>query len=604
MPLGNKRNGVIKISQEFSFKYLVYAMILNSLVVLPYVLADAIRGADTELFFALIYIITTILTAYILFKLKLEKIGEIIFTSIFSLIWIIIFFNIENDSYAIVFFLVYPQVINVLLHYKHALIVNVIMLLIFTAIQSVDFQTGTIHGPGSLPIRVGSVFLMNLITLFFWKKNNTDKLEKMNTIALYDSLTGIANKKHFDIYIENIIKTSKAENKKFSLLFLDIDNFKKINDSPGHEVGNKILKGVASRINKYLDGSDSLFRIGGDEFIAIIPDINDDFAPALLARQMLSTEDSFLHLPTLSIGIVNFPEDGRTRNELVQKSENAMYQAKKNGKNTFSFFHKGFNKQMEKRVKIEKHLRMAKLDEEFSVVYQPKIELINQKIVGAEALIRWDSPHLGPKSPTDFIMIAEDSDMIHQMSTWIYKKAFKMLDEIHKKGHGDFILSINVSPSQITKNTLINSLNSALEESSIPPEYIELEITEGMLLGRNNTSNETLRYLRQRGFRISIDDFGTGYSSLSYLQTLSIDSIKIDKSFIANIHKKNARSITKAIISLAASMDLQTIAEGVETEEQLKILKEMGCDLIQGFYFSKAVNKEDFFKLLNTARVK
>jgi len=604
LPLNKKENGIIKISQKFSLKYLVYAVVLNSLILIPYVFFDFIGGSYTELFFAFLFIFCTISSAVILQKLKMQKFGEIIFTSIFSLLWILLFLKIERNNFALIFFLVYPQVITVLLYYKHALIVNIAMFLIYCVIFSIDFDSGTISIMDPLSLRIGSVFLMNLIIVYFWKRNSTDKMDEINTIALYDSLTGVANKKHFEIYIEKIIDTSRHNNRKFSLLFLDIDNFKKINDSPGHEVGNKVIREIAGRINRCLDGSDSLFRIGGDEFVAVIPDINDDFAPALLARKILSAEDPLLHLPTMSIGIVNFPEDGGTGNELIQKSEIAMYKAKKNGKNTFSFFHKEFNRQLKKRILIEKNLRLAQMEDEFSVVFQPKIESEEEQIVGAEALIRWNNPSLGNISPSDFISIAEDCDIIHKMSSWVYKKAFKMLSKIQEAGHRDFILSINVSPVQISKNTLINSLNAALKETGVSPECIELEITEGILLGADGNSNETLRYLRQQGFRMAIDDFGTGYSSLSYLQNLSLDTIKIDKSFISSIHEKNVQSITTAIISLANSINLQTIAEGVETEEQLEILRGMGCNLIQGYYFSKAISDEDFFKLLSGTQVK
>lgn len=574
-------------------------MVFNSMVIVPYACFDFLHNSYTELSFALFFILSSLFVAAFLYKFKMQRFGGLIFASIFSSLWIIFFLHIGSDNLALIFFLIYPQVITILLHYRHALIVNLIMFFTYIILFSFDLKTGSISIMPPLPMRIGSVFLMNLVTVYFWKKNNTDTMEEIHTIALYDSLTGIANKQHFEIYLQNIISYSSKHNKKFSLMFLDIDNFKKINDSPGHEVGNKVLRDVASRINRSLNSSDSLFRVGSDEFIAILPEIDDDFASALMAGKILSVEDSLIHLPTLSIGIVNYPEDGTTRNELVQKSENAMYKAKKNGKNTFSFFHREFDAQIKKRLLIEKHLRVAQLDDEFTVVFQPKIDSTENKIVGAEALIRWKSPILGNIPPSDFISIAEDSDIIHRMSTWVYRKAFNMLALVHKSGHGDFVLSINVSPLQISKNTLISSLNDALKISDVSPEFIELEITEGMLLDSDGNNNEALRYLKQRGFRISVDDFGTGYSSLSYLQNLNLDSIKIDKTFINNIHEKNSRNITKAIISLAVSMELQTIAEGVETSEQMQALRELGCDLIQGFYFSKAVNEDDLMKMLS-----
>ena len=585
-------------------------MVLNSLIILPYAYFDIQNGSFTELAFTMIFIIALIVLTSLLYifrnkdsrsKLRgtyLRKYGNFIFIGIFSLIWVMFLLTIKKENLAIIFFLIYPTVILVLLNYQKALIVNIIMFIIYSLIVSFDFQTGLFVIPHPLALRIGSIYLMNLITAYLGKRNSFETLEQMNSLALYDSLTGIANKKHFEFFIENLISTSKEKDSKFAILLLDIDNFKRINDNPGHEAGNKVLIDISGKINRCLQSSDYLFRFGSDEFIAVLPEISDDYSPALMATKILSHEDSNLYLPTLSIGIANYPEDGTTKSELIQKAENAMFKAKKSGKNTFSFFHRDFNNQVKKRLIMEKHLRSAVMNDEFSIVLQPKIDSLNEKIIGAEALVRWDSPQLGSISPTEFINIAEDSDLIHRMSTWIYTKAFKILSDIQKSGYGNFILSVNVSPLQISKKTLINSLNTALYSAEVSPEFIELEITEGILLGSDGNNNETLRYLRQRGFRIAIDDFGTGYSSLSYLQKLNLDSIKIDKSFIKEINEKNAYSITKTIITLAKAMELQTVAEGVETEIQMQILKDLGCDLIQGFYYSKPVTKEKIMNML------
>ena len=599
MPFNNRDSGLIKFAQKFSLKYLFYAMVLNSLIIIPYAVIDILNGSSQVLLFISLFVIITMALILYLYKSHREKHSGTIFITIFSTLWILFFLFSEKDSLALMFFLIYPLVTIILITYNRALFVNIFILLVFIGIQTIDPVNATFIKMSPIALRVGSVYLMILVTSYYWKKNSFNTMDEMNSLALYDGLTGVANKKHFDFYMESLVPSSRENNHKFSLLFIDIDNFKKINDSPGHEVGNKVLIDVASRINRCLDGSDFLFRIGGDEFIAVLPEISDDYSPALMASKILSVEDPELHMPTLSIGIANFPDDGSTRNELVQKAENAMYKAKKNGKNTFSFFHKEFNKLVKKRLIIEKHLRSAVLNDEFSVVFQPKIESKRKKIIGAEALVRWNNPHLGPISPTEFISIAEDSDIIHKISTWVYRKAFLMLKQIHAEGHSDLILSVNVSPLQISKNTLINSLNSALRETDISPEYIELEITEGMLLNTDGNNNDTLKYLRQKGFRIAIDDFGTGYSSLSYLQKLNLDSIKIDQSFIRDIEQNNgAFSITRAIITLAKSLELETVAEGVENSTQIQILNDLGCDHIQGFYYSKPLDKADFMKML------
>ncbi|MDA3812084.1 MAG: EAL domain-containing protein [Spirochaetaceae bacterium] len=599
----DRNSGLVKLTQKFSLKYLIYVMALNSLIMVPYAVCDAIFNTTDqsylELIFAVIFIALTMIIILYMYKTNKEKYSGLVFTLFFSILWILFLVFINKDNLAIIFFLIYPLVNIILLNYNFALIVNICMYLIYIFLFSFDRQSISWHILNPIAMRVGSLYLMIVITSYFWKKNSFNNLEEMNSLALYDSLTGVANKKHFDSYIENLIPESIKNEYKFSILFIDIDNFKKINDSPGHEVGNKVLQDVASRINRCLDPNDFLFKVGGDEFIAILPEISDDFSPALMASKILAVEDPDLHMPTLSIGIANFPDDGSTKNDLVQKAENAMYKAKKNGKNTFSFSHKEFNELVNKRLLIEKHLRSAVLDKEFSVAFQPKIDPLTEKIIGAEALVRWDNPHLGAVSPAEFISIAEDSDIIHKISTWVYKRAFHMLDKIHKKGYTDLVLSVNVSPLQISKNTLINSVNAALHATGISPEFIELEITEGMLLGTDGNSNETLRYLRQKGFRISIDDFGTGYSSLSYLQKLNLDSIKIDQSFIKDIEQNNAYSITKAIISLAKSLDLLTVAEGVETSAQLKILNDLGCNHIQGFFYSKPLKEKEFMKLLD-----
>lgn len=528
----------------------------------------------------------------------MKKYNLRIFTVLSSLLWVSYFVLVWNNSSSIIFFLTYPLFISALNNYKRALFINLTMLGLFVFLTIYYPYSSGNYSFIRFNEKVGTVYLMITVISAIWKRYNQSNVQQIQELALYDNLTGVANRRNFDLYTENLISACGRKNRCFSLLYIDIDNFKKINDNFGHDEGDEVLKKVVRNLKRNLRASDFISRNGGDEFLVILPEIDDDFSPAMIADRILHNRDENDHIPSLSIGIANYPDDASSMQELMEKADHAMYHAKKNGKNNFSFFHEGFDQKVHERFAIASELKQAIENEELDVVFQPKIDTNTKTITGAEALIRWNNALLGSVSPADFISIAEDSDIIHKISTWVYLKAFKMLKKVHDLGHKNLMLSVNVSPCQISRETLMDSLNTAIVYSGVSPEYIELEITEGTLLQNDEHSAALFHSLREKGFKIAIDDFGTGYSSLSYLQKMNIDSIKIDQSFIHNIENNNAFRITEAIISIAKALNLQTVAEGVETTEQMEMLNKMGCDLIQGFYYSKPLSEDVFLEMI------
>ena len=584
-------------------KDLILGLLLTFLISVPYMVAAAKNGNIQGFIFALTFASVLLAISSLLLIKRLESFRTPVYTLVSSLLWISYFIFMDKENNSIIFLLTYPLFIYAIMDYRKALAINLAMLALFSALEIFYRDLSDQFIINSFNIKVASTYFMIIIISTIWNKYNQKNLEMAESYALFDHLTKVANRRYLDIQIENMISVSERQKRKFAVLYIDIDNFKKVNDSFGHDEGDQILIRIVEHLELCLRSSDFIGRNRGDEFIVLLPEINEEFSPAVVADRILKRETSQKRIPSFSIGIAIFPEDGNTVSALIQKATSAMHHAKKNGKNSFSFFKQGIDEIIRQRFLMANQLQNAIELEELDIVLQPKINGKTKKIYGAEALIRWNNALLGSVSPSDFISIAEDSDIIHGIGTWVYEKVFKILKDIQSLGFKDIILSVNVSPKQITKNTLMSSLITALEKSDISAEFIELEITEGILLNDDDQTADQLHELRKKGFKISIDDFGTGYSSLSYLQKLNIDSIKIDQSFIQNIEKNNTFIITKAIIAIARSLNLQTVAEGVETSEQYRILNELGCDLIQGFYYSKPLKESDFIELLHSDAV-
>ncbi|MCP4162758.1 MAG: EAL domain-containing protein [Deltaproteobacteria bacterium] len=597
MKLGSSSLLSKKLIQEFKFKCLAIAMVLSNIVAIPLIMQAYSSGDMGQFAIVVLFLILMLLAASFFLVKKYQNITRIIFVILFTFLWFMLFPMMQKDNMNIIFIVTYPLFMSVFIFYKLGLLLNLVMFISFLCFFILSRNMNGEIILNQFNCRVGILYLMVTSISFIWNRNCQKSQKTIESLALSDELTGLPNKRHLEMYLDSLVTINERNKTKFSLLFIDIDNFKRINDSMGHAEGDKIILDIVSHLKKCLRSSDFISRIGGDRFVLVLHDIDDDYSPVHTARRLLIT-DNILYQPTLSIGIANYPDDGSSIRELIQNGESAMFQSKRKGKNTFSFYQEDFNDLVKKRFLIEKHLRSAIQNNELSIVFQPKVNSKNGRVYGAEALVRWNNPTLGVVSPSEFMTIAEDSDLIHILSSWIYEEAFRQLSYIHKNVLEDFILSVNVSPVQIKNKTFIGSLESALQKTGVSPQFIELEITEGVFLNLDHDSIEDIHSLRSRGFRIAIDDFGSGYSSLNYLQKLDMDLLKIDRSFIQNIEEKKVYSIVKAVISMAESLDLQVLAEGVESKEQLDFLNSLGCNLIQGFYYSKPLAQKEFIAFL------
>ena len=426
--------------------------------------------------------------------------------------------------------------------------------------------------------------------------------DQLSFLAYHDTLTGLPNRKLFRRKLREAIH--RAKDSKIAVLFIDLDNFKNVNDTLGHPIGDVLLKKVAKKILCELDSDESMARLGGDEFIILMDNIKSIEAVVEKANDLthLLCESVFVDKNELSvsasIGVSIYPDDGKDIDTLIKNSDLAMYQAKAKGKNSFEFYKQEMSKDIIERLSIEQELRKAIDNDEFELYYQPQVDMDNKKLTGAEALIRWNHPKKGLVSPAKFIPVAEESGLIVEIGEWVVKKACKELREFKDKGLELPHLSINLSVRQIEKSDITAIVNKHLKLNNLPPQSLELEITESIIMTKK--TNSTINKLKDLGVLLSIDDFGTGYSSLSYLKNLPIYKLKIDKSFVQDLQTDdNDKAITKAIIALSKTMGLKVIAEGVEEKEQEEFLKEQGCFEAQGYLYSKPVCKKELLKIWN-----
>ena len=424
--------------------------------------------------------------------------------------------------------------------------------------------------------------------------------EKIDKLKYYDILTDIPNRNLFINTLENEIIQAKDTECKHAVLFLDLDNFKEINDTLGHDYGDKLLKNVAISLRASIKEGDVVSRVGGDEFFILMKNIEDYSEISNLCERLLSSlnfeisiDDKHVYT-SASIGITVFPEDGNETSVLLKNADTAMYSAKYNGKAKYSFFNKSMSDVVVRRVDIEKGLRRALQNNELEIHYQPQIDIINNKIKGFEALLRWNSSELGRISPVEFIPVAEQSGLIIPMGDWLIKTVYLQNNLWKSKGYLYDTIAINLSAIQLQNDKFEETLKNLITETQINPKFVELEITESILMKDFDNSVKLLTEIRDLGINIALDDFGTGYSSLSYLKQLPINTLKIDKSFIDNIvTNEREKAIVDGIIQLAQKIDLDVIAEGVESKEQIKLLKSMGCNQIQGYYFSKPLPADE-----------
>lgn len=432
------------------------------------------------------------------------------------------------------------------------------------------------------------------------ERKRTD--ERMAFLAQYDSLTGLANRSLFKELLALALARAERNGKHVALMFLDLDRFKIINDSLGHDGGDQVLKVVAERLRSRMRKSDTVARLGGDEFTVILEGIGTVQDATNVAQELLQivaqpimVQDQELFV-TPSIGIAIHPQYGKDSETLIKNADMAMYRAKRQGRNTYRFYTTTMesNSKASKHLAMETNLRHALDREEFLLHYQPLIDLKSGRVISLEALLRWCHPERGLIHPLEFIPLAEENGMIVPMGEWVLATACRQNKEWQEAGNPLSSVSVNLSARQFRQKSFVRTVESILAESNLDPQFLELELTESLLFESNGASTNRLKDLKALGIKISIDDFGTGYSSLSYLKCFPIDTLKIDRSFVGDIPSNEGDSaIASGMIALAHGLHMKVTAEGVETQAQLDFLRERECDAIQGFLMSPAVPPEE-----------
>jgi diguanylate cyclase (GGDEF)-like protein/PAS domain S-box-containing protein len=429
--------------------------------------------------------------------------------------------------------------------------------------------------------------------------------QQMAHSAQHDSLTGLPNRALLNDRVSQAIVLARRHNRKAAVLFLDLDGFKHINDSLGHPFGDKLLQSITKRLVDCARASDTVSRQGGDEFVVLLSEMEHSEDAAVAARRILQavavahTIDQHELHATTSIGVAVYPDDGLDAETLIKNADTAMYQAKQNGRQSYQFFKPAMNVRALERQSIEESLRRALERQEFALHYQPKINLKTGRITGAEALIRWAHPVRGPVSPAKFIPVAEDCGLILPIGSWVLREACKQARAWIDAGLPLTTMAVNISAMEFRDETFLESVFDILKDTGLDPTMLELELTETVLMKRSESTESMLKTLRAIGVRLAIDDFGTGYSSLSYLRKFPIDVLKLDQSFIRQITvAPDERAIVTAVIGMGKSLNLQIVAEGVETREELSFLQAHECDEAQGYYFSRPVLPQKFAKLL------
>ncbi len=434
-------------------------------------------------------------------------------------------------------------------------------------------------------------------------KERNQAEQKLKHMALHDSLTNLPNRTLFQDRLVQAIAFAKRNHKKFALFFVDLDNFKIINDTLGHEIGDKLLQQVAKRVTEADREIDTVARLGGDEFAFIINKLKsiDDamvFAQRLndLFNAPIKIDNNVISVG-ISIGITVFPDDATNIKELLRNADIAMYQAKADGRNTTRFFVNDMNIKLQKSKQILSDLTISLKQDEFELYYQPQFSIDNGELIGAEALIRWHHPEKGMIPPIEFIPVAEQSGLINELGDWVLTQACRQINAFNNAGLPSLTIAVNISPVQFRHKNFVQNIQTILEQHGVLSRYIELEITESAVMDNVENAIIIMQTLHDSGFQLSIDDFGTGYSSLSYLKRFPIQKIKIDRSFISDIeHDEDSQAIATAIIQMGHSLGLKVLAEGAENEAQLRMLHDKQCDFVQGYYRGRPMPAGEFIE--------
>jgi len=434
-----------------------------------------------------------------------------------------------------------------------------------------------------------------------------DAESQVHYLAHYDLLTGLPNRALFRDRLLQAMAQAKRSDTLIAVMFLDIDDFKDVNDTLGHAVGDQLLKEIAQRIRSCMREYDTVARFGGDEFGIIQTDVQTVEAAADLAERVLGMLGEPFHIEGheihsgASVGMTIYPFDDAQADALLRNADMAMYKAKREGRNRFQFYVAELNEMVQRRAALERDLRIALQKQQFRLHYQPQLDLTTGRIVGVEALLRWRHPERGEISPAEFIPVAESSGLIMPIGDWVLRTACREARAWQDAGLPPVRVAINLSAMQFRHRNLLDTITSALAESGLEPRWLEVELTESLIMRDVRATIDTLQHLHELGVQIAVDDFGTGYSSLSYLTRFPVSKIKLDKSFVRDVDKRDGAAIARTVIALGHSLNMKVMAEGVETEYQLRFLREHACNEVQGYYFSRPMSAGAIQRLLRGA---
>lgn len=423
-----------------------------------------------------------------------------------------------------------------------------------------------------------------------------EKDERIRFLAFHDALTGLPNRFLLEDRLRHGIEMARRDREQLGLMFLDLDQFKSVNDSLGHQVGDMLLVEVAQRVKSLVRQSDTVARLGGDEFVVLVRGLQNGRVCATLARKIIEAISEPIQVLShrinigTSVGVAVFPDDGGDGTTLMKNADVAMYAAKAAGRGVYRFFEPAMSEAAQLRLELETALRHALAHGELSLHYQPKVRATTGEIVGYEALLRWQNAERGAVQPSQFIPVAEDCGLIGELGRWTLREACRQIAAWHRAGYGWQRVAVNISARQFVEGDLVGEILCQAEAAEIPPTLLEIELTESMVMNRPEEAAQTLRALKELGVTVAIDDFGTGYSSLAYLRRLPIDVLKIDRSFVGEADlDEHGVAIVQTILALARTLGLAVVAEGVETESQADLLRRGGCDFLQGYLFSRPV---------------
>jgi diguanylate cyclase (GGDEF)-like protein/PAS domain S-box-containing protein len=429
--------------------------------------------------------------------------------------------------------------------------------------------------------------------------------ERIQYLATHDGLTGLPNRVMFSQLVNAAIRTARRHRRQLAVLFIDLDRFKAVNDTLGHEAGDRLLQEIAARFRECLRESDVVARLGGDEFVVLLQEVNEAEQVATVARKILSAAIKPVTIlaqecrVTASIGICVYPEAAQDEQSLMKNADIAMYRAKEDGKNNFQFYSEAIKVRSLERLSLESSLRRALERDEFTLHYQAKLDFNTGAITGVEALLRWQHPDLGMVAPAQFIPIAEETGLIVPIGRWVLQTACAQNVAWQREGLPPVCVAVNLSARQFTDQDLLKDIADALEQSGMTPALLELELTESLVMRDPAQASRLLAAIKRLGVRIAIDDFGVGYSSLAQIKRFPIDTLKVDRSFIRDIaHNAEDRAITEAVIAMGKTLSLTVVAEGVETQEQRTFLLDHACDAMQGYHFSRPVPQAEFASVL------